>query len=187
MRSADVHHLIGVAELGVRLTIMKIVIYVFLFIFCAEFSRAADDQVISVSTEDSEMNAAIKTARDTLPSFWKTFAGPKHDETDFFLKVALTDGKETEHFWIGDLKIANGGITGVIWNYPELISNVKYGQSIAIDEKRISDWKFQRGGKIIGGYTIAVLLKHLPKDEAAEFRKQLGWQTEAEQGAAANP
>lgn len=135
----------------------------------------SDRPVVMVKTEDAEMNAAIEQAQKTLPVFWKAFENPAADESEFFVKLAITDGKETEHFWIGKIKREAGKLVGVIENDPEVVTNVKYQQKVVVDEARISDWKFEKGGTTKGGYTIAVLLKRISKNEADEIKKQLGW------------
>src|SRR6476620_10403574 len=56
------------------------------------------DKVISVEDDDPAMTAAIAKARETLPQFWEVFEKREHGETDFALKVRITDKKGTEHF-----------------------------------------------------------------------------------------
>jgi len=148
-----------------------------LLLLVASVGRAysADDHIVLIKTEDTEMNAAIDAARQTLPEFWAAYNHPASDESEFYVKLAITDGKETEHFWIGRIGKEKDVLVGMIANKAELISNVKFGQKVVIDEKRISDWKFMKAGVTKGGYTIAVLLKHIPEGEAVEFKKQLGW------------
>jgi uncharacterized protein YegJ (DUF2314 family) len=138
-------------------------------------SRHSDDRIVGVKAEDPEMNTAIAEAQKTISIFWTAFDKPASDESEFFLKLAITDGKEVEHFWIGNIRKEKNTISGIVANDAELVSNVKFGQKILIDEKKISDWKFMKGGVTKGGYTIAVLLPRISKEEASEVKKQLGW------------
>ncbi len=137
--------------------------------------QSKDRHVVMVQKEDAEMNAAIEHARETLPAFWKEFEHPAADEGEFYVKLAITDRGRTEHFWIGKIRREGGRLYGVVENDPETVKNVKYGQKIAIDESKITDWKYEKAGVTKGGYTIAVLLKRIPGSEADEIRKALGW------------
>src|SRR4051812_12221252 len=72
------------------------------------------DKVINVEANDPEMVAAIAKARDTLPQFWQVFDKPEADESDFSLKVKITDKRGTEHFWATDLERHDGKMMGTI-------------------------------------------------------------------------
>lgn len=155
---------------------MRIFLCLLFLLSCTACTQApSDSNVVMVKTDDPEMNTAIEEAKKTLPVFWKAYENPAADESGFFVKLAITDGKETEHFWVGKIRHEEGKLVGLIENDPELVSNVKFHQKVVIDEARISDWKFEKGGTTKGGYTIAVLLRRIPKSEADEIKKQLGW------------
>jgi uncharacterized protein YegJ (DUF2314 family) len=136
---------------------------------------STDDKVTLVGENDAEMNGAIAEARRTLPGFWLSFEAPAADEAEFYVKVPLRDSGNTEYFWIGQLQRKSGKVTGVLSNYPQLVSHVRFGQSVTIAEESISDWKFMKGARLKGGYTIAVLLKRLPESEAASLKQKFGW------------
>ncbi len=131
------------------------------------------DKVVIVEGDDPAMKAAIAEARSTLPQFWQVFEKRNRDESDFSLKVKVTDSKGTEHFWVSDLDRHGGKIQGTINNDPEVVASVKLGQRIDIQEADISDWLYMRGGKIVGNRTMIPLLKKMPKEEAEKYRKML--------------
>lgn len=135
--------------------------------------QSETDQTIGVSENDTEMNAAIAKARSLLPEFWQTYEKPLKGETDFGLKVKITDGKEVEHFWTTDIERKDGKIYGNIGNDPDLVHNVKLGQRITINEADISDWMYLRGGKMVGNYTLRALFKEMPKDEVEKYKQML--------------
>ena len=62
------------------------------------------DKTVNVEDNDSEMTAAIAKARATLSEFWKKFEHPGRNESDFSLKVRITDKNGVEHFWLGNLQ-----------------------------------------------------------------------------------
>jgi len=131
------------------------------------------DKVINVESDDPEMNAAITKARSTLLQFWQVFEKPEHGESDFSLKVKITDKKGTEHFWATDIKRRDGKIMGTINNDPNIVSSVKLGDRIEIPEADISDWLYMRDGKMVGNSTLKPLLKQMPAAEAERLKKMM--------------
>src|SRR6478736_5715485 len=112
------------------------------------------DKTIDVADDDPAMNAAIAKARATLPKFWDVFAKPEQGETDFALKVKITDANGTEHFWANEIQKQNGRIMGTIGNDPNLVKSVKLGSRIEIPEADISDWMYMRHDKMVGNHTL---------------------------------
>jgi uncharacterized protein YegJ (DUF2314 family) len=155
-------------------------LYVFgvAFLLCAfaPASAKAEEQspVIKFSNEDPEMAAAKAKARATLAKFWSAYTNPGPGEEGFSLKVALpVGGNNTEHIWTGEIQRKDGRITGVIANVPRDARNLRAGQRIEIAEDRISDWMFMRNGKIVGNETMRPMLKRMPPDQAAYYRKMM--------------
>lgn len=132
-----------------------------------------EDRVISVSNDDPEMVAAITKARDTLPQFWQAFERPGPGESDFSLKVKITEGQDVEHFWLINLERANGKTFGTINNDPDIVSNVKLGGRIEIPEADISDWLYMRNGKMVGNTTLRVLFKQMPASDVEYYENML--------------
>ncbi len=130
------------------------------------------DAVINVESGDTDMNAAISKARQSLPEFWSKLDAPAPGESDFSLKVAIEGAKpaEVEHFWLTDIVRKDGKIVGVISNDPETVKSVKRGQSYDINPEKISDWLYKRNGKMVGNETMRPLLKRLPAQQAAAYR-----------------
>lgn len=129
------------------------------------------DKIITVEDNDPEMLAAIATARGALPQFWDVFEKRPRKESDFSLKVKITDNKKTEFFWLTDIERKDGQTRGTIDNEPELVKNVKAGQRITIPEPDIADWFYMRDGKMVGNYTLRVLFKQMPPEEVAKYQK----------------
>lgn len=132
--------------------------------------QGQNDPVYNVSAQDGEMNAAIASARSTLPEFYKHFQAPGAGETGFNLKLKVTDGDAVEHLWLGDLQGAPGKMTGVVGNDVERVTTVKAGQRIPIPEADISDWMYLRNDKIVGNRTALVLIKQMSPEDAKEAK-----------------
>lgn len=136
----------------------------------------AEDPVMNFSDDDPVMNAAITKARDTLPVFWAKRSAPAANEDGFTLKLGLTDGTQTEHFWCTDIIGNDVKSTCVINNEPASVFTVELGQRIDVDPAVISDWMYLRDGLIVGGQTIRVIANQLPEAEAAELKAMLAVQ-----------
>jgi uncharacterized protein YegJ (DUF2314 family) len=141
------------------------------FTSCSQ--KTEKDQTIEVSEADPEMEAAIAKARETLPQFWAAFENPKNKESDFCLKVEISDRNGVEHFWMNEIERKTGKIFGSINNDPNVVQSVKLGQRMEIPEDKISDWLFYREDKMVGNFTLRVLLKKMPREEAEFYQKQL--------------
>jgi uncharacterized protein YegJ (DUF2314 family) len=136
-------------------------------------SSPSSDPVITVDDNDAEMAAAIAKARATLPQFWQTLEHPEHGESDFSLKLKVTDSNGTEHLWLNEIERKDGKTLGTVNNDVEIVRSVKLGDRIPIPEADISDWMFTRDGKMQGSYTTRVLMKRMPPAEAEKVKQML--------------
>jgi uncharacterized protein YegJ (DUF2314 family) len=135
--------------------------------------HSTDDNVTYVSKDDPEMNAAIAKARNSLADFWQIYDKHPNGESDFCLKVKITDKEQNEYFWVVNLERKDGKTFGTINNDPDIVHNVKIGDRIALNEPDISDWLYMRDGKMVGNYTLRALFKHMSKDEAEKYKQML--------------
>ncbi|EGF92828.1 hypothetical protein ABI_12660 [Asticcacaulis biprosthecium C19] len=152
---------------------MRLVLLTAAFLCLATPVVAQDDPIVVVEEGDAAMNAAIAKARSTLPVFWAELADPKPNESDFALKIEISDGEAVEHFWCTDIVGDGKAARCAIGNDPQWVTNVKLGQVIDVKPDDISDWMYFRDGKIVGGQTIRALLPHLPPEEAEVYRNML--------------
>jgi len=95
---------------------------------------------------------------------------PEHAESDFSLKVRITDARGVEHFWAIDIERRDGKILGTINNGPDTVASVKLGDRIEIPEADISDWLHMRDGKMVGNYTLRPLFKKMPPAEVERYK-----------------
>ena len=131
------------------------------------------DKVVLFSKDDPEMNAAIVKARNGLGAFWEKFAAPAPNEDGFSLKIMISQGADTEHFWCGEIKGNATTATCAIANDPQSVHSVTLGQRIDVNPDHISDWMFRLDGKIKGGETIRVIIPRLPREQADSYRSLL--------------
>lgn len=132
----------------------------------------ATDELMEFSTEDARMNAAVAEARRTLPVFWRRY--DNGDGTSFSLKAhfeAPNGGRE--HLWFSNIKRDGARLTGVLDNDPSWVTSLSRGQTVTFTEDQISDWTYEKGGRMWGGFTLRVMLARLQPTEAAELRAYL--------------
>ena len=143
---------------------------------CAPRDKVANaprDKVIDVGENDPEMNAAIAKARSELPLFWQVFEKRERGESNFSVKVEITDENGTEYFWATDIERNDGKTTGIINNDPNIVANVKMGDRIEIPETDIADWLYMRDDKMVGNHTLTVLFKQMPPDEVRKYKEMM--------------
>jgi uncharacterized protein YegJ (DUF2314 family) len=142
-------------------------------IFVYAKSAPLQDKVTDVADDDPEMRAAIAKARASLPEFWKVFDERARGESDFCLKVKITDANGTEHFWLGHLKRQDGKLYGIISNDPQIVRCVKLGQWMPIHENDITDWLYLRDGKMVGNHTLRAMFKTMTAEERERCKQML--------------
>jgi uncharacterized protein YegJ (DUF2314 family) len=125
------------------------------------------DQTLSVIDGDPDMAAAMRTARSTLPTFLALAETPRPSTSLFSVKVGIrADEQHVEYFWISSFTRANGRFSGTIDNEPELVKNVKLGDTFTFGEDQIVDWLYVEKGRMKGNYTACVLFRREPRKEA---------------------
>jgi len=131
---------------------------------------------LTMDYDEQEMETAIQEARRTFGQLKSRLNDPKPGDSDFFIKVKITDENGTEHFWLQDVKIAGDRFEGIINNEPGIVKNVKIGERYRFGFKDVSDWMYRaRDGAVRGNYTLRVILKTMPKQETEQLNKMMGW------------
>lgn len=141
----------------------------------AEVQAENRSPIIDVSSANAEMAAAIAKAQSTLPVFWTSYQSPKPSEEGHSLKVRFaTSPNNGEHIWMAEVKKLPGGrYSGRFANAPRDLPGKRAGDIVEFSEADISDWMFQRNGKIVGGETIKPLLKSMPRADADALRARM--------------
>ncbi len=139
-------------------------------------SRKDEPDIIRVEAEDEEMNAAIEKAKQTFPDFLKAFRTGKDDY--YSVKYRFDHNGEVEHIWLGDLFEKDSALYGTISNVPELIPTIDVGDTVRVQQERISDWVYSDSGLMRGGYTIRVLRSRLSEEEKKQLDKEMGMRIE---------
>jgi|SRR4051812_958977 uncharacterized protein YegJ (DUF2314 family) len=146
-------------------------------LLCASAAaQAVDDKSVLIKSEDAEMLAAIKKARDGLDDFLTLQAKPPAGASGFKLKVMFTEGSNVEHMWVIPFRKTDTGFIGVLADEPEEVKNVRLGQRVTFSRADVSDWGYVLNGKQKGSFTVCVVFKHLPPDEVKQYREEYGFE-----------
>jgi uncharacterized protein YegJ (DUF2314 family) len=127
------------------------------------------------SNPNTAMEAAVKQAQDTVQDFLIAYRAQKPETKNFFVKKPYpTPRGSFEHMWIEVKGEADGVFEGVVSNDAEETKAVKVGQTVKVKTNEISDWKYEDGKKLMGGYTIRYFIKKMSPSERAAFLKEQG-------------
>jgi uncharacterized protein YegJ (DUF2314 family) len=135
--------------------------------------KSPADKVTYVPDDDPKMNAAMEKARSTVNTFITVLRAPKPGQTSFSVKMAFTDGSNTEHIWLSPVSYDGKVFHGTVNNEPEKVKSVKMGQKVSIEPAKISDWMYVENRKLVGGETLRVLRAGLSPSERTEFDKSV--------------
>ncbi len=159
---------------------LVLILLVFLLSGCGlvrELAGPREEGVINVSADDQEMNAAIKKAQDSLDTFIASLQSPGPGQTGFSIKAQFPFGKAGgyEHIWINDVSYDGTSFSGTIGNDPVYVKDLKYGEQVTIPVSEVSDWMLVEDGKLVGGYTLRVLLKRMSPAEREQTLEDAGF------------
>jgi uncharacterized protein YegJ (DUF2314 family) len=101
-------------------------------LLAAALATAADrgDEVVVTKTGDPDMDAARRQAQASLESFLAVARTKPAGTSGFKLKVQVSDGRYTEHFWVVPFREVDSRFQGPISNEPQYVHTVKLGQLI---------------------------------------------------------
>jgi uncharacterized protein YegJ (DUF2314 family) len=155
----------------------RILLVIILLIFntFALSEERDESEIINIHETDVEMNNAMIKATQSLGTFIERFKNPKAGDSNFSLKVMVSDDYGVEHFWVTDLKITKTGFEGYIANEAKTVKLVSIGQKVNFEREIITDWSYDSNGVKQGAFTLRVLLNRMPKDQADYYKKRVGW------------
>lgn len=142
-----------------------------LFIEWVMNAAVRDSSIVSVRSEDEEMEHAIAEARASLPAAIERFIAGELQA--FTVKVRVSDGQNAEHFWLSDTKYNNGMFVGTIEAQPQMVSGITEGQVYEAPIESVTDWMHLKDGLMHGNYTLRVLLPKMPQEEARKYAAHL--------------
>lgn len=142
-----------------------------------------EEKIFYVQDEDPNMQEAFQKARSTFKYFWRELSWdfnrvvPALDLA--FVKVACHQKKlfkapVSEYMWISDIDFDGITVKGILDNEPDILTNIKVGDTIEVPLSEICDWMFSIHGKVYGGFTIQVIRTMMNESERAEHDQAWG-------------
>ena len=153
-----------------------LVLFLILFTSILSAEERDENEIINVHETDDEMNSAMLKANESLDIFVNRFQNPQEGDSDFALKVMVSDDYGVEHFWVTDISITDLGFQGFITNEPRVVKLVSMGQKVNFGPDIVTDWSYEHNGVKQGAFTLRVLIKRMPKEQADYYKKVVGWQ-----------
>ena len=136
--------------------------------------RTNEPTIYGVESVDVEMNNAIQKAKQTLPEFYKALETKNSNYEGLGIKMIFKTEDRNEHIWINGLFKKDNQYFGIVDNQPEYSSEIHLGDTVKIDNDRISDWMYLENSELKGGYTIRLLRQRMSEIEREDFDKTTG-------------
>ncbi len=117
------------------------------------------DPVVTISSDDPEMKAAVQIARDRWPEFVEAFEN-RTDKQHFAMKARFEEHDSVEFMWVTVTAIEGDHVLGVLDSDPADVKSLLCGDRVRVTLDNLNDWMFVDGDEEpVGGFTIAVLTK----------------------------
>ena len=154
----------------------------FVLTLCVLTFACAPAPVITASPipsgADSELDAAIEQARQSLDDFIAKITTPHPDRTFIAVKVRFTPPDESpQDIWVDEVTYTDGVLRGNMGDDIPLL-RLEAGEKIKINDEDIVDWMIFEDGKLIGGYTIRLAVKRMSPEEREQFLETLDYAIE---------
>lgn len=142
--------------------------------------QAERDEVRHMASEEPAMRKAFEQARSRLDDFLRLAASPEEGTSDYALKVAISDGRNTEYFWVNRFTNNGDEFTGHLGNEPRLVKRYRNRERFQFDRKQVVDWTYidNRNNRMMGNFTACALLTKEPPAQAEAFKRKYGLRCE---------
>jgi len=88
-------------------------------------AERAEPETLVREFDEVEMDAAMAKAKSKVEEFVTALAAK--DADSYSVKVPITEGEQTEYFWMVNVSYKDGVFYGQIGNEPGMVSKVKNG------------------------------------------------------------
>jgi uncharacterized protein YegJ (DUF2314 family) len=138
--------------------------------------KAERDEITHMAREEPAMRRAFEKARDTLDVFLREASAPREGTSSYALKVAVSDGRNTEYFWVNRFSNTGSAFVGHLGNEPRMVKRYKFDERFQFDRAQIVDWTYldMKNKRMIGNFTACALLTREPPAQAEEFKRRYG-------------
>ena len=122
------------------------------------------------------MKQSFERARATLDEFLRLAAAPREGTSSYSLKVAVSDGRSTEYFWVNRFSRTGDTFSGHLGNEPRLVKKYKFDERFSFRREQIVDWTYidSKNSRMLGNFTACALLTKEPPEQAKTFMERYG-------------
>jgi len=131
----------------------------------AQVRKKSDENMYSTTKDDTQMNAAMATAKRRFGQFDSAFKWGYYDQGKFSLKVQFANSKGHEYIWVTDISLEKGQYWGLLSDTPATDINARYGERLKVGRQDVVDWLYGKDSILHGGYTIRLLELRMTKKE----------------------
>ena len=132
--------------------------------------KKTDKNMYSTTKDDTQMNAAMATAKRRFGEFDSAFKYGHYDQGKFSLKVQFANPRGHEYIWVTEIALEKGQYWGLLSDTPATDINVKYGERLKVGRQDVVDWLYGKDSILYGGFTIRVLEQRMTKKEKVQHK-----------------
>jgi uncharacterized protein YegJ (DUF2314 family) len=138
--------------------------------------RSKRDEIVRMGDNDPAMAKAFAKAKTTLDQFLLIAKSPAPNTKSYAVKVAISDSRETEYFWILPFTQEGDTFRGQLNNTPRLVKHVAFGQEIRFTKSEIVDWMYVDAAhrRMHGNFTACALMTKDKPEDAERARRAYG-------------
>jgi uncharacterized protein YegJ (DUF2314 family) len=142
--------------------------------------RAASDEIAYMASEEPAMRLAFERASATLDDFLLKAQSPVEGTSKYALKVAVSDGRNTEYFWVNRFTGSGDTFSGHLGNEPRMVKKYKFDEKFSFRRAQVVDWTYfdQRTASMVGNFTACALLTKESAANAEAFKRRYGFRCE---------
>lgn len=124
--------------------------------------------------DDPAVAESIKDAVRTLDVFWDKFDTRAAGADSFVVKLAMRapDGY-VEYVWADLIRHSDSEVVARLAVDPVHLKDLAFGSEVRVSPQLISDWGYEKGGKLYGHFTTRALISHMTPEQLAMVKDQL--------------
>ena len=141
---------------------------------CSAPKPAVQSETLIDTGDDPAVAASTREAIKTLDAFWSKIDQRDPAASKFVVKLALrADDGYIEHIWANYVSRTDREIVARIADDPVHLKGIAFGSEVRVKPELISDWGYEKAGKLYGYYTTRALMSRMSPEQLAEVEGRL--------------
>ena len=117
---------------------------------------------------DAELNAAMQSARETLPAFIAESMDNNSSGTAFIVKVHAATAEGAEDLWLSSAAKDGDHYSAIVESDPTVLTGFPIGTEVRFGLGDVVEWHYFRDDKVIGAQVTRVLRQRMTPEERKE-------------------